>query len=129
MPQKIGKMKKTRQARRSTHCRPLLRVKAFTSTKGRVMDKSMIDNQQDRMSAQYKTEVPNEIIESQTKKIPNLLFLGLGLASMGSSLFLTMKNRTTLGNFVGQWVPTLLIFGLYNKVVKLEDEILKSKLH
>ncbi len=93
------------------------------------MDKSMIDNQQDKMSAQYQTELPNEMIESQTKKIPNLAFLGLGLASMGASLFLTMNKKTTLGNFVGQWVPTLLIFGLYNKVVKIEDEILRSKMH
>jgi hypothetical protein len=24
-----------------------------------------------------------------------------------------------MSNFVGQWVPTFLIFGLYNKLVKL----------
>jgi hypothetical protein len=93
------------------------------------MENSNIDNQQKKMSAQYPTEVPNEIIENQTKKIPNLVFLGLSLASMGGSLFLTMRRKTVLGNFVGQWVPTLLLFGLYNKVVKLEDELLRSKMH
>ena len=82
-----------------------------------------------KMSGQYKTEVPNEIIESQTKKIPNLLFLGLGLASMVGSLALTSNKKTGLGNFVGQWVPTFLLFGLYNKMVKIEDELLRSKMH
>lgn len=88
-----------------------------------------ISSQKQKMSSQYKTEVPNEIIEEQTKKIPNLFFLALGLASMAGSLTLTLKKRQVLGNFVGQWVPTLLIFGLYNKVVKLEDELLRSRLH
>jgi hypothetical protein len=32
-------------------------------------------------------------------------------------------GRSALANFVGQWAPTLLIIGLYNKVVKLEREI------
>lgn len=88
-----------------------------------------ISNKNMKMSSKYKTEVPNEVIEEQTKKIPNLLFLSLGLASMAGSLALTLSKRKELGNFVGQWVPTLLIFGLYNKVVKVEDEILKSRMH
>jgi len=25
-----------------------------------------------------------------------------------------------MGNFIAQWVPTWLLFGLYNKMVKLE---------
>lgn len=89
------------------------------------MQRSLISEQNNKLSSQYKTEIPNEIIEEQTKKIPNLVFLGLGLASMVGSLALTMRKKVTLGNFVGQWVPTLLIFGLYNKMIKVEDEILK----
>ncbi len=89
------------------------------------MQSSLISDQKNKLSSQYKTEVPNEIIEEQTKKIPNLVFLGLGLASMAGSLVLTMRKKVALGNFVGQWVPTLLIFGLYNKMIKVEDEILK----
>ncbi|MCC2680353.1 MAG: uncharacterized protein K0R29_2929 [Pseudobdellovibrio sp.] len=88
-----------------------------------------ISSQSKKMSAQYKTEVPNEVIEEQTKKIPNLVFLAAGLISMAGSLTLTLNKKTVLGNFVGQWVPTLLIFGLYNKVVKLEDELLRSRMH
>ena len=89
------------------------------------MQRSLISEQNSKLSNQYKTELPNEVIEEQTKKIPNLVFLGLGLASMAGSLALTMNKKVTLGNFVGQWVPTMLIFGLYNKMVKIEDELLK----
>lgn len=92
------------------------------------MEESTISNQDKKMSSQYKTEVPNEMIEEQTKKVPNLLFLGLGVASMIGSMSL-FRRKSHLGLLVGQFAPALLIFGLYNKVVKLEDELLKSKMH
>ena len=76
-----------------------------------------------KLSNKYPTDLPNELIEEQTKKIPNLLFLGLSLASIAGSAVLTAKKRPDLGTFVGQWAPTLLMFGLYNKMVKLEDVI------
>ena len=88
-----------------------------------------ISQQQNKMSSQYRTDAPNEMIEEQTKKIPNLVFLGLGLASMVGSLVLSLNKKQEVENFVGQWVPTLLIFGLYNKMVKIEDELLRAKMH
>lgn len=88
-----------------------------------------ISHQDKKMSSQFKSEIANEAIEEQTKKIPNLFFLGLSLASIVGSAALTVTKRKSLGNFVGMWVPTLLMFGLYNKIVKLEDEILRSKMH
>lgn len=78
-----------------------------------------------KMSAEFATEKPNEAIEEQTKKIPNLFFLSMALISMAGSLTLALNRKKDLANFVGQWVPTLLILGLYNKVVKVEDELLK----
>jgi len=39
---------------------------------------------------------------------------------MGVSLFFQLVGRGKLGNFIAQWVPTWLIIGLYNKVVKQE---------
>lgn len=39
---------------------------------------------------------------------------------MTVSLLMLMAGRRNLANFVGQWVPTILIMGLYNKLVKLE---------
>ncbi len=88
-----------------------------------------VSNKDQKLSSQYKSELPNEVIEEQTKKIPNLVFLGLGLASIIGSASLTASNKKVLGNFVGLWVPTLLIFGLYNKLVKVEDELLRSRMH
>lgn len=77
-----------------------------------------------KMSAKNKTELPNEFIEEKAKKVPNLLFLTLALGSMAGSLVLALNKQKEVANFIGQWVPTLLIFGLYNKIVKVEDEIL-----
>ena len=38
---------------------------------------------------------------------------------MGASLVLQAAGKKQVGNFIGQWAPTLLIFGLYNQLVKL----------
>ncbi len=37
---------------------------------------------------------------------------------MGLSLALLLSGRRQVANFVGQWVPTILVMGLYNKLVK-----------
>jgi hypothetical protein len=58
-------------------------------------------------------------IEQQTAKLPSDTFLWAALGSMGLSLGLQMAGKKEMSNFVGQWVPTFLIFGLYNKLVKL----------
>ena len=59
-------------------------------------------------------------IEHYTASIPSSAFLGVAIAAMAASLVLQVTGRGKWGNFVGQWVPTWLIIGLYNKVVKLE---------
>ena len=59
-------------------------------------------------------------IEQQTKKMPSDLFLWSALGSMALALGLRAAGREKDGNFVGLWAPTLLIFGLYNKLVKLQ---------
>ncbi len=57
-------------------------------------------------------------IESQTARLPSDTFLWAAGASIAGSLLLKMLHREGDSNFVGQWVPTLLILGLYNKLVK-----------
>lgn len=63
-----------------------------------------------------------KMIEEQTAKIPSGVFLGLAIGSAATSLGLAMVQGKSKGwaNFVAQWVPTILILGLYNKVVKVE---------
>jgi hypothetical protein len=59
-------------------------------------------------------------IEQQTAKIPSDAWLWAAVGSMGLSLALELSGKEKTANFVGHWVPTLLIFGLYNKMVKLQ---------
>lgn len=60
-------------------------------------------------------------IESYTARIPSVSFLGLALGSMALSAGIAaFTERKTLANFFGLWVPTLLLCGIYNKLVKLE---------
>jgi len=58
-------------------------------------------------------------IEQQTAKLPSDLFLWAAGASIVGSLALHCMGRKHDGLFVGQWAPTLLILGLYNKLVKV----------
>jgi hypothetical protein len=57
-------------------------------------------------------------IESGTATIPSIAFLGLALGSMALSLAFMAAGRRDTANFIGQWAPTILIMGLYNKLVK-----------
>lgn len=59
-------------------------------------------------------------IERYTSAIPSSAFLAIGLASMALSLAAQLAGRGKWGNFIGQWVPTWLIIGLYNKLVKVQ---------
>jgi hypothetical protein len=59
-------------------------------------------------------------IEQQTAKLPSDMFLWAAVGSMGLSLALELMGEEKKANFVGHWAPTLLIFGLYNKLVKLQ---------
>jgi hypothetical protein len=57
-------------------------------------------------------------IEQQTVKLPSDAFLWAAGASIATSLILKMLDRDHEALFVGQWAPTILILGLYNKLVK-----------
>jgi hypothetical protein len=57
-------------------------------------------------------------IEQQTAKLPSDTFLWAAGAAIGTSLTLQLVGRQHASQFVGQWAPTLLILGLYNKLVK-----------
>jgi hypothetical protein len=57
-------------------------------------------------------------IEEQTAKLPSDAFLWMAVGSMAVSATMQMMGNKHVSLFVGQWAPTFLIFGLYNKLVK-----------
>ena len=57
-------------------------------------------------------------IEEQTAKLPSDTFLWAAGASIAASAMLQVMGNRQASVFVGQWAPTLLILGLYNKLVK-----------
>ncbi|HEX6982544.1 MAG TPA: hypothetical protein VF181_07265 [Balneolaceae bacterium] len=59
-------------------------------------------------------------IEQQTAKLPSDFFLWCSLGSMGLSLYLELTDRPRGSRFIGMWAPSLLIMGIYDKLIKLE---------
>lgn len=58
-------------------------------------------------------------LEKRTSRVPSDVFLWTAIGSIAGSLVLAVSGKQKLANFVGQWAPTLLILGLYNKIVKV----------
>jgi hypothetical protein len=48
------------------------------------------------------------------------LFLWAAVGSIAISLGFKLAGKNDKALFVGQWPPTFLLLGLYNKLVKLE---------
>lgn len=59
-------------------------------------------------------------IEEQTAKLPSDVYLWAAIGTMAISLGCVVSGKKHTGLFFGQWAPSLLIIGVYNKLVKLE---------
>jgi len=71
-------------------------------------------------------------VEHYTAQVPSITWLGLAVGSMLISAGVAaFTNRKTTANFIGLWVPSLLLIGIYNKLVKLEgsDQFDRRNLH
>jgi hypothetical protein len=81
---------------------------------------NVLENMTEGLSGQsHKEGQVARSIEQQTAKLPSDTFLWVALGSIGASLGLMLFGAEKKANFVGQWAPTFLILGLYNKMVKL----------
>jgi hypothetical protein len=81
----------------------------------------MVATMEELTGVEHKHEAEDALtskIEDTTKEIPSGTFLAAGVAMMGVSALLALAGRKQAANFFGQWVPTILIMGLYNKLVK-----------
>ncbi len=87
------------------------------------MESNLKGSVKNEVEAFDQTEGPvARTIETMTAKLPSDVFLWASLGSMLVSLGLQLsgsKKTKEVSNFIGQWAPTLLIFGLYNKIVKV----------
>ena len=71
-------------------------------------------------------------IEQYTAKVPSVAYLGFAAGGLVLSAALaTFSRNKSLANFVGLWVPTIMLVGIYNKLVKLEgsDQFSKATVH
>jgi len=73
----------------------------------------------DRTDAASRSEGPiARSIEQQTAKLPSDTFLWLAIGSMTASMALQLAGKKHVSLFLGQWAPSFLLFGIYNKLVK-----------
>jgi hypothetical protein len=87
-------------------------------------DVKTITKEVKRKAANYnplKKEGPvAKAIEVQTAKLPSDTFLWASVTTMATSLTLKLLKQDHLALFIGQWAAPFLLFGIYNKLVKLE---------
>jgi hypothetical protein len=76
--------------------------------------------QQDRQSEpeRHSEGVVARTIEEQTAKLPSDTFLWAAVGAMAASAIFEFTGAEDKSRFVGQWVAPLLLFGVYNKLVK-----------
>ncbi|CUS39668.1 hypothetical protein [Candidatus Nitrospira nitrificans] len=58
-------------------------------------------------------------IEEQTAKLPSDVWLWAAFAAIGVSMLFHGTGKREDGLFVGQWIAPFLLFGVYNKLVKV----------
>jgi hypothetical protein len=77
------------------------------------------ESTQDLQQMQQKEGPIARNIEKHTAKIPSDAYLWAAVAAMGTSLTLKLCGRKHDALFIGQWAAPFLLFGIYNKIVKV----------
>jgi hypothetical protein len=75
--------------------------------------------QADRFNPEHKEGPIARNIEEYTSRLPSDTFLWAALGSIGLSLTLKLLKKDHEALFVGQWAPSFLLLGIYNKIVKV----------
>ena len=66
-------------------------------------------------------------IESQTSKIPSSGYLAAAVGAMAVSAIFKIAGKDDWALFIGQWAPSFLVIGVYNKMVKQHGSDVYSK--
>ncbi|MGE0761413.1 MAG: hypothetical protein AB7O38_30650 [Pirellulaceae bacterium] len=85
----------------------------------RVLKELSMSNVQSLGRTDHREGYVAQAIEEQTARLPSDVFLWAAGGSIVGSVMLKMAGRHHDSLFVGQWAPTFLILGLYNKLVKI----------
>jgi hypothetical protein len=73
-----------------------------------------------KLNPEHKEGPVAKAIEKQTAKLPSDVFLWAGLSVMAGALTLKLLKKDHLSLFIGQWASPMLLFGIYDKLVKLQ---------
>ena len=92
-----------------------------TSQTNRSQGEGLTGSQSESQMSQQHSEGPiARTIEQQTAKLPSDVFLWAAVGSMGASAIFQLMGKKHASLFVGDWVAPLLLFGVYNKIVKTQ---------
>ncbi len=56
--------------------------------------------------------------EKASAIVPSNMFVVAALASIAASAYLQISGRRQWSLFVGEWAPSFLLFGIFNKLTK-----------
>ena len=82
------------------------------------MDTNELKRKADTYNPQKNEGPVATAIEEYTARIPSDMYLWAALGSMAVSATLKLMRKDEEALFVGQWAPSFLLLGVYNKLVK-----------
>jgi hypothetical protein len=62
----------------------------------------------------------DRIVETQFRRVPPSLLVGLALGSMALSAAFAVGGKRKVANFIDRWVPSLLILATFDWVLHVE---------
>lgn len=63
----------------------------------------------------------DRLVEDQVRRVPPSLLVGLALGSMAVSAAFAVAGKLKVANFIGQWVPSLLILATFDRLMQGES--------
>lgn len=63
----------------------------------------------------------DRMVENQVRRVPPSLLVGLALGSMALSAAFAVGGKLKVANFIGQWVPSLLILATFDRLMQGES--------
>jgi hypothetical protein len=83
------------------------------------MEKESLKTKASNFNPERKEGQVAKTIEDQTSKLPSDLFLWSSIGAMATSFTLQLMGKKHTALFIGQWAAPFLLFGIYNKIVKI----------